>query len=165
MDEQGIFTSSFLIYFLRLGIFWKKNLRTLVLFVRPLNTCFGLLVSSPLGFKAWVGSLICAWWRHMCYTFPDLLVDSIAGKPSTYLQADLGGARNSDLSATDEHSTNWAMPDRLSDQGSLPFLRSVLLVICPLFTPLLLSIVPMVTVWTTDRIEFSLFEFLLNLLN
>ena len=30
---------------------------------------FGLLVTSPLGFKATVGSLICAWQRCMCYTF------------------------------------------------------------------------------------------------
>ena len=30
----------------------------LVLFVEPLIPCFGLLVTSPLGFKARVGSLI-----------------------------------------------------------------------------------------------------------
>ena len=34
--------------------------------------CFGLLVMSPLGFKARVGSLIWAWWRHMCYMFPEI---------------------------------------------------------------------------------------------
>ena len=33
--------------------------------------CFGLMVTSPLGFKARVGSLIGAWRRRTCYTFPD----------------------------------------------------------------------------------------------
>ena len=45
-----------------------------------------VLVTSHLGFKAKVGSLIHAWWRHMCYTFTetfgttpaDLLVASMA---------------------------------------------------------------------------------------
>ena len=32
--------------------------------------CFGLLVMSPLGFKARVGSLICTWWRCTC--FPEI---------------------------------------------------------------------------------------------
>ena len=34
--------------------------------------CFGLLVTSPLGFKARVGSLIHTWWGHMCYMFPEI---------------------------------------------------------------------------------------------
>ena len=34
--------------------------------------CFGLLVMSPLGFKARVGSLIRAWQRHTPYTFPEM---------------------------------------------------------------------------------------------
>ena len=34
--------------------------------------CFGLLVTSPLGFKARVGSLIHTWQRHMCYMFPEI---------------------------------------------------------------------------------------------
>ena len=34
--------------------------------------CFGLLVMSPLGFKARVSSLICAWQRDMSYTFPEI---------------------------------------------------------------------------------------------
>ena len=33
---------------------------------------FGLLVMSPLGFKARVGSLICTWQRCICYTFPEI---------------------------------------------------------------------------------------------
>ena len=33
--------------------------------------CFGLLVMSPLGFKARMGSLIHTWQRCMSYTFPD----------------------------------------------------------------------------------------------
>ena len=45
---------------------------------------------SPLGFKARAGSLIRAWWRRMCYTFPkihlwcdtNLLVTSMAAEPS-----------------------------------------------------------------------------------
>ena len=34
--------------------------------------CFGLLVTSPPGFKASVGSLIHAWQRHMCYMFSQI---------------------------------------------------------------------------------------------
>ena len=34
--------------------------------------CFGLLVTSPLGFKARVASLICSGWRHMCFMFPEI---------------------------------------------------------------------------------------------
>ena len=41
-------------------------------FVGPLIPCFGLLVTSPLGFKARVGSLIRTWWRHTCYMFPKI---------------------------------------------------------------------------------------------
>ena len=36
------------------------------------DTCFGLLVMSLLGFKARVGSLICTWWRPMCYMLSDI---------------------------------------------------------------------------------------------
>ena len=64
---------------------------------------------SALGFKSIVGSLICAWWRHMCYTSlrftsgvtpTDLLAASMASKliSSTYLWAGIGGAWNWDLS-------------------------------------------------------------------
>ena len=60
------------------------------------NPCFGLLVTSPLGFKARVGNLIYAWQRHTCYssmrfttgvTPADLLAASMAAKlfSSTYL--------------------------------------------------------------------------------
>ena len=34
--------------------------------------CFGLLVTSPLGFEAKVGSLICTWQRHMRCRFPEI---------------------------------------------------------------------------------------------
>ena len=34
--------------------------------------CFGLLVMSPLGFKATVGSLICTWWKCMCNRFHEI---------------------------------------------------------------------------------------------
>ena len=34
--------------------------------------CFRLLVMSPLGFKARVGSLICTWQRHMWHMFPEI---------------------------------------------------------------------------------------------
>ena len=34
--------------------------------------CFGLLVTSSLGFKARVGSLIHVWQRHMYYMFPEI---------------------------------------------------------------------------------------------
>ena len=33
--------------------------------------CFGLLVRSPLGFKAGVGSLSHDWQRHTCYMYPE----------------------------------------------------------------------------------------------
>ena len=44
----------------------------LVLFVGPLKPFFGLLVMSPLGFKAKVGSLIHIWCRCMCYIFNEI---------------------------------------------------------------------------------------------
>ena len=34
--------------------------------------CFGILMMSPLCFKARVGSLICVYWRHTWYTFPEI---------------------------------------------------------------------------------------------
>ena len=40
--------------------------------MEPLKPFFGFLVTLPLGFKAIVGSLIHALWRHMCYTFPEI---------------------------------------------------------------------------------------------
>ena len=36
------------------------------------NTHFGPLVTSPLGFKARGGSLICTWQRYMFYMFPKI---------------------------------------------------------------------------------------------
>ena len=53
-------------------LFLKKIWRTWVLFVGSLIPCFGLLVMSPLGFKARVGSLIRTWQRHACYMFPEI---------------------------------------------------------------------------------------------
>ena len=41
------------------GIFFFKNWRTLDLSVGQLVPCFGLLVTSALGFKARVDSLLC----------------------------------------------------------------------------------------------------------
>ena len=49
----------------------KKYWRTLVLLWGHWYPCFGLLVTSPLGFKAIVGSLIHTWQRHTCYTFSE----------------------------------------------------------------------------------------------
>ena len=69
--------TSFYRTFLCFKIFW------------PLIPCFGLLVTSPLGFKARVGSLVYARQRHMrfiCCTIPaDLLTASIeAGRYSPH---------------------------------------------------------------------------------
>ena len=62
-----------------------------------------------MGLKAIVGSLICTWRWHTCYTIlrftsgvtaADCLVASMAAAPipSTYLRAGIGGAQNWDLS-------------------------------------------------------------------
>ena len=66
----------------------------------------GMLISlpwtSPLGFKARVGSLICTWWRHMCYMFPGVTpTDLMAAAElifSTYMRQGIGGTRTWDLS-------------------------------------------------------------------
>ena len=34
--------------------------------------CFGLLVTSTLGYKAKMGNLICSWWRYTRYPFPEI---------------------------------------------------------------------------------------------
>ena len=75
----------------------------------PLIPLFGLLVTSPLGFKVRVGSLIHAWKRCACYTIPeftssvtpaDLLAASMAAEliSSMYLRTGIGEAQNWDLS-------------------------------------------------------------------
>ena len=75
----------------------------------PLIPCSRLLVTSPWGFKARVGSLIQTWQRCTCYMLPEthllcntvkLFVASMAAEPfsSTYLRAGIGGARTGDLS-------------------------------------------------------------------
>ena len=45
--------------------FLKGSWRTKALLVH-------VLVISPLGFNARVGSFICTWWRHTCYMFPEI---------------------------------------------------------------------------------------------
>ena len=52
--------------------FKKKICWTHVHFWGHWYPCFELLVMSPLGFKARVGSLIQAWWRRTSYTFPEI---------------------------------------------------------------------------------------------
>ena len=55
---------------------YQNSVQFLFLFSKFLwghwHSCFGLLVRSPLGFKATVSSLIHPWHRCMCYTFPRL---------------------------------------------------------------------------------------------
>ena len=96
--------------------------------------CFGLLVTSPLGFKVRVSSLICPWQRHMCYTFPEIHLWCDTCWPlgsqhgslsisSTYLW-DIGGTRNWELSCHHSlceirqarRSTDWAIPARPKGQ-------------------------------------------------
>ena len=53
--------------------YFKKILDDMSPFSGATDTpVFGLLVTSPLGFKARVGSLICTRLRHMCYMFPEI---------------------------------------------------------------------------------------------
>ena len=79
--------------------------------------CFGLLGTSPLGFKARVGSLIFSWWRCTCYTFPD--IGLWCDLSSMYLWAGIGGTQKWDLLGhvqsvrSARRSTDWAMPARL----------------------------------------------------
>ena len=74
--------------------------------------CFGLLVISPLGFKARVGNLIRAWWRRMHYTFPEIHLWCDTCWPlgsqhgnraisSTYLQG-IGGTQTQELTVWDQ---------------------------------------------------------------
>ena len=64
--------------------------------------CFGLVVMSPIGFKARVGSLIFAWERHLSYTFIEIYLwcdtRHLLVVSKLYLQAGIGGAQNWDLS-------------------------------------------------------------------
>ena len=59
-----------------MGFFFKKKLGSLI-------PCFGLLVTSPLGFKGRVGSLIRTWRRHMWYMFPEVAPRWPAWQPIT----------------------------------------------------------------------------------
>ena len=71
--------------------------------------CFGLLVTSPLGFKAKEGSLIHTWQRNTWYISLEIHLWCDTCRPlsrqhsnqafsSTYLQPGIGGARTGDLS-------------------------------------------------------------------
>ena len=55
-------------------------LRTQFLFVWPLIPLFGLLVTSPLGFKARVGSLIHTWQGQTRYTSGATLANRLAAE-------------------------------------------------------------------------------------
>ena len=50
-------------------------------FVGPLIPCFGLLVISPLGFKASKSSLICIWQSHTWYMFPRFTSGTTPAEP------------------------------------------------------------------------------------
>ena len=87
---------------------------------------FGLLVTFSLGFKARVGSLIRAWQRHTCYTFPEIHLwcntcwplcsqDGSWATSSIYLR-DIGGTGNRVLSAA--HSVRSGRPDALPTELS-----------------------------------------------
>ena len=54
--------------------------------------CSGLLVKSPLGFKASVGSLVHIWQKHTCYTFLEIRLwcDTFAHFPHTCFSAEVG---------------------------------------------------------------------------
>ena len=81
-------------------------------------------MTFPPGFKARVGSIICTWQRHMCYTLPrfisgvtpaNLLAVSMTAEgslPHTCKQA-LVGLETGTYHAADECSTDCAMPVRL----------------------------------------------------
>ena len=78
--------------------------------------CFGLLVTSPLGFTARVGSLFYAWQRYTFYMVPEIhcwcdTCWSLGGQHGC--QADIFHVPASrhwwDYCTTSEHSTNWAI--------------------------------------------------------
>ena len=68
-----------IVFYLNIGVWdtttyqvFLKNLVDTCPFWGHWYPCFGLLVMSPLGFKARSGSLICTWQRHMWYTFSEI---------------------------------------------------------------------------------------------
>ena len=93
--------------------------------------CFGLLVTSPLGFIARVGSLTRAWQRYVCYTFPEIHLWCDTCWPlssqhgswaisSTYLWG-IGGTRNQELSCHRSQCEIRQTLYRLSYPGSAAF--------------------------------------------
>ena len=81
--------------------------------------CSGLLVTSHLGFKARVGSLICTWWRGTFYTFPEIHLwcntcwplgswANLFHIPATRHWRE--GLEQETYRSTSEWSTDWAMP-------------------------------------------------------
>ena len=82
--------------------------------------CFGLMVTSPLSFKARDGSLIHTWQRHMCCMFTGIhlwwdtywLLGSQNGSWINLFHIPVSRywwAQNQDLWTSDKCSTNWAM--------------------------------------------------------
>ena len=101
-------------------IFFKKFLEDIISFCGATDTpvldfwwCL-LWVSKPEWTASFtLGQGIC----NVCSLIPaDLLVANMAAEPfsSMYLQTNIGGAWNWDLSWQDRRSTDWAMPTRLS---------------------------------------------------
>ena len=83
-------------------------------------------MTSPLGFKARVGSLICSLWK--CVSAADLLVVSMAAEPflSTYLRTGIGGDQNRDRiyhAATASQCEKRQTLYRLGNAGSAPRLQ------------------------------------------
>ena len=99
--------------------------------------CFGLLVTSPLGFKARVGSLTCG-----CYTFPEIHLWCYTNWPLggqhgswavTYLQAGWWSLKTGSIVSPLLHSvrpgrrsTDWVMPARLRWYTKTRFIVSLL---------------------------------------
>ena len=89
-------------FFIFLFIYFKKILEDISPFCGP---CFGLLVTSPLSFDTWGGSLLHTWQRHICVacslrltsgvTPTDFLVARMAAESvsSTFLWAGIGGLK------------------------------------------------------------------------
>ena len=89
------------------------------------NPCFGLLVTSPLGFKTRVGNLVCAWWR--CYTLPEIhlwckicwFLSGLHGSwAAITCEQALVELETRTYCARDECCTNWAMPRILNGKRS-----------------------------------------------
>ena len=69
--QNNYFLKFFFVYFFKdrsILCFW----RTIVLLWGHWHPCFGILVMSPLGFKARVDSALFALSGGVCYTFPEI---------------------------------------------------------------------------------------------